>query len=74
MMNEPQIFIATLICLVLIASGMANATGQQAGSKLLAQTDWLATHLNDSKVVICTLLLTGPLMTRAIFPERFTCH
>jgi thiosulfate/3-mercaptopyruvate sulfurtransferase len=44
--------IATLICLVLIVSGPANATGLQTGSKLLVQTDWLAAHLNDTKVVV----------------------
>ena len=32
--------------------GTANATGPQSGSKLLVQTTWLASHLNDSNVVI----------------------
>ena len=50
-MNRKCLF-ATLICLVLIASGMANATGPQAGPKLLAQTGWLAAHLNDSNIVV----------------------
>jgi thiosulfate/3-mercaptopyruvate sulfurtransferase len=45
-------WIATLICLVLIVMGTANATGSEAGSKLLVQTSWLAAHLNDSNVVI----------------------
>ena len=47
-----KLLIATLICLVLIASGTANATGPQAGSKLLVQTGWLAAHLNDSNIVV----------------------
>ena len=44
--------IATLICLVLIGMGTANATGSEGGSKLLVQTNWLAAHLNDSNVVV----------------------
>jgi thiosulfate/3-mercaptopyruvate sulfurtransferase len=44
--------IATLICLVLIGMGTANATGSKAGSQLLVQTNWLAAHLNDSNVVV----------------------
>jgi thiosulfate/3-mercaptopyruvate sulfurtransferase len=47
-----KILIATLICLVLIVMGTANATGSEAGSKLLVQTGWLAAHLNDSNVVV----------------------
>ncbi len=47
-----KILIAALICLVLIVTGTANATGPEAGSKLLVQTSWLAAHLNDSNVVI----------------------
>lgn len=43
---------ATLICLVVIVLGTANAAGSQPGSKLLVQTTWLAAHLNDSNVVI----------------------
>ncbi|MGA2960845.1 MAG: sulfurtransferase [Candidatus Korobacteraceae bacterium] len=44
--------IATLICLVLIGMGTANATSSNAGSQLLVQTNWLAAHLNDSNVVV----------------------
>jgi thiosulfate/3-mercaptopyruvate sulfurtransferase len=47
-----KILIATLICLVLVVMGTANATGSEAGSKLLVQTGWLAAHLNDSNVVV----------------------
>jgi len=47
-----KILIATLICLVLIVMGTANATGSEGGSKLLVQTNWLAAHLNDSNVVV----------------------
>ena len=47
-----KILIATLIGLALIALGTANATGSQAGSKLLVQTSWLAAHLEDSTIVV----------------------
>jgi thiosulfate/3-mercaptopyruvate sulfurtransferase len=42
--------IAALVCLVLAVMAPANATGSEAGSKLLVQTSWLAAHLNDSNV------------------------
>ena len=49
---KQKILIATLICLVLMVMGTANATSSQTGSKLLVQTSWLAAHLNDSNVVV----------------------
>ena len=44
--------IATLICLVLIVLGPANAAVSQFTSQMLVQTNWLAAHLNDSNVVV----------------------